>query len=351
MVMKKVLGLVAVLCLFTAPAVRAQTVDQVFGAGGLPTRGVIESVSSTEVVIKSNNVARKFPVNEILKITFADDPTDLRTARDRIRGGQIEDAARLLAQIDVTKVGRNVVKQDVVYYLAFCQGKAALNSAKDSDKLDAEKKMREFYTVHAGTKSYHYFEGMKLLGDLAASMGNFDDAANYYKKFGEAPWAKSEGDLLVAGSMLKAAQYTDALDKFKEVLADADGSPASEGRRLESLVGIAFCNAMSGKHTQAIEELQDIIKKNDPTNTILFARAYNALGAAHTAGNAPKDAVIAYLFTDLLFYGDSDAHAEALYHLTSLWAKVNKPTRAREAREKLLGRYGGSPWAAKLRES
>ena len=129
------------------------------------------------------------------------------------------------------------------------------------------------------------------------------------------------------------------------------GGPESETRRLESLVGVAYCNAMTGKHAQAVKELEDIIQKNDPSNTILFARAYNALGAAHVAGNAPKDAVIAYLFTDLLFYGDSDAHAEALYHLTSLWSKVNKPTRARTAREKLLGRYGGSPWAAKLRGS
>jgi len=349
--MKKLLGLVAVLCLFTATTVNAQTVDQVFGAGGLPTRGVIGAISADLVVIKSNNVDRKFPVNEILKVTFADDPTDLRTARDRIREGQIEEAARLLSQIDVTKVGRNVVKQDVVYYSAYCQAKQALNSAKDSDKVAAEAKLRAFFTDVEGTKSYHSYEGMKLLGDLATSMGNFSKAAGYYKKFGESPWGKSEGDLLVAGSMLKANEYTDALAKFKEVLGNLDGGPESETRRLESLVGVAYCNAMTGKHAQAVKELEDIIQKNDPSNTILFARAYNALGAAHVAGNAPKDAVIAYLFTDLLFYGDSDAHAEALYHLTSLWSKVNKPTRARTAREKLLGRYGGSPWAAKLRGS
>jgi len=40
-----------------------------------------------------------------------------------------------------------------------------------------------------------------------------------------------------------------------------------------------------------------------------------------------------------------DAHAEALSHLATLWDAVGQSARARQARQTLNQRYGGSRWA------
>jgi hypothetical protein len=77
----------------------------------------------------------------------------------------------------------------------------------------------------------------------------------------------------------------------------------------------------------------------------LFGRAYNALGRSHLLAKRDKDARLAYLHVDLLFYGNPEVHAEALYHLSKLWDGANRAERAVTARNLLTTRYAGSPWA------
>ena len=79
----------------------------------------------------------------------------------------------------------------------------------------------------------------------------------------------------------------------------------------------------------------------------LFARVYNARGAAFRQADQPKDAVLAYLHTDKLFNQNEDAHAEALYYLSQLWEQLNKSDRAKQDRQLLRTRYGDSVWAKK----
>jgi tetratricopeptide (TPR) repeat protein len=117
-------------------------------------------------------------------------------------------------------------------------------------------------------------------------------------------------------------------------------------QKMHAMVGKAVCLAATGKADEGIAMIEDLIAKNDPSDAKLFARAYNALGACYEKAGKTQDALLAYLHTDVLFFADREAHAEALYHLSKLWAAVNKSDRGVEAGTLLRSRYPGSRWAS-----
>jgi len=55
-----------------------------------------------------------------------------------------------------------------------------------------------------------------------------------------------------------------------------------------------------------------------------------------------------FLFTHLLFDTESDAHAEAVYHLVGIWTNQNQTDRAAEARQILKSRYRNTWWSSQL---
>jgi tetratricopeptide (TPR) repeat protein len=145
---------------------------------------------------------------------------------------------------------------------------------------------------------------------------------------------------LGSGRDLRA--YTGHANEVKVIAISPDSKIiASAGDDPE----VHLWDAETGKAEEGLALLQDLINKNDPQDVPLFARTYNALGKCHQKLNKPKDAVLAYLHTDVLFYTDADAHAEALYNLSKLWGDVNKQDRAVAARATLKERYAGTVWA------
>lgn len=98
---------------------RAQD-DQVFGTNGAPARGTISAISPNQVKVQSAGANLTFEVKDILKVTFGDEPSELRTARDRALAGQYEDAIEELKKINVDEIRVSVIQQDVGYYAAYC---------------------------------------------------------------------------------------------------------------------------------------------------------------------------------------------------------------------------------------
>ena len=58
-----------------------------------------------------------------------------------------------------------------------------------------------------------------------------------------------------------------------------------------------------------------------------------------------KEALMAFLHVDVLYYSDADAHAEALANLAELWNTLQQTERAVRARRTLDERYPTSPFA------
>lgn len=331
------------------PAAQAQS-DTVTHAkknnkGTIPPDGM----SPAEVTLDMAGVLRKFPVNELTKVAFFEDPTELISARNLIVDQKNYNSAKdQLDKLNPDKAEREFVKQDIIYYKAFVTAKLALTEG--GNKTDAASTMFKFYKAYPN--SYHFYEACEILGDLGVATGKFDVAATFYGDtgLGGAPWPeyKLRAGILSGRALVLAGKHEDAAKAFDAVAASQETSAEANAIKQHAIVGKALCLAESGKADEGIAMLSDIVAKNDPQlDSKLFARAYNALGNCYLKQSKPKDAVMAFLKTDLLFFTDSDAHAEALSKLAKLWDETGHADRATDARNKLRDRYSGSVWATK----
>ena len=328
--------------LAAAPALAQQ--DTIIGRGGTPIRGTIVGMSPSSVKIETTGVTRDVEVREIQKLSFGDEPADLRTARDQALAGQFENALESLKKITAAEIQVPAIRQDVGYFAAYCRAKLALTAG--GDKAAAIEELRTF--IGQNRTTFHFFEGVELLGDLNFAAGKYADAATFYGLLGQADWAeyKMRAAVLQARAQTAEGKYAEALAAYDGVLASGLNTPEAAEQKMHATVGRAVCLAATGKHEEGITIIEDMIAKHDPSNATLFGRAYNALGASYLKANKPQEALMAYLHTDILFFTDHDAHAEALYQLSKLWAQVNKADRAGEARSMLQSRYPGSRWAS-----
>jgi len=322
-----------------------QAVDQVYLAKGAPSRGRIPEtgISRDQVTLEAGGGTRQFAVNEIVRITFAEEPNELNAARTAALKKDYSHAAQELKKLDPAKIERAVTKQEVEYLRALSQAKLAMTEG--GDKNAAVTAMLNF--VKGAPQSFHFYDAAETLGDLSMALGKFADAAKYYTPIASAPWPEYQlkANSAIGRALVGDKQYDQALSKFEAVIGgDATGGEATR-QKLLATVGKAVCLAETGKAEEAVTLLQDIISKNDPQDAQLFARTYNALGRSYLKLSKPKDALLAYLHTEILFAGEAEAHAEALYHLSKLWGDINKSDRAVTARTTLRERYAGSIWA------
>lgn len=326
----------------------AQSSDQVYLLKGSPTNGIIkpEQSSTKELAVDVQGSIRKIPVTDIRRVTFVDEPTEMRRARDSILTGQLEQGYAELRKIDPNSLKRPIVKADLQFYLAYCKGKLALVSG--GDRAGAVTALRAF--VRANPTNFHFFAAAELLGDLAVSLESYDNAARYYGVLAsDGPSAdyKLRGSVLLARALLSQGKFAEASAQFDNVIASTVNTPAAQAQKLNAQVGKAVCLAGTGDPDKGIEALEQLIKDNSPDDKELFGRAYNALGTCHLKNGKQKEALMAFLHVDVLFYANPDVHAEALYHLTKLWAAMKKPDRANDARSLLSDRYAGSSWSKK----
>ena len=143
-------------------------------------------------------------------------------------------------------------------------------------------------------------------------------------------------------------EYQEALLRFEQVQdADVAGLEVDYHKTL-ARIGIAHCLAEKGEPVQAIELAREIINTARQADQEIHAKAYNVLGKCYRKQNQKKNAILAYLHTNLLYNRQRDAHAEALYHLTQLWEQSGRKDRSLDTRSLLKSRYGNSPWAKRL---
>ncbi len=292
----------------------------------------------------TGNISKEIQVNEISTILFDSEPASLRAAKMNVAEGHFSEA---LAELNRVKEDspREEIKQDLEFYKAYCSARLALEG--DGQIADAGHMMIAF--VDGNPKSYHYFSGVEVVGDLLVAVGQYHRAAEYYARLDTAPWpdTKMRAGVAIGRTLLAEGKNDEAMRAFEKVLAiQGDGQLAAIQRLLANL-GLASVLAATKKNDEAIGIVENLLKKADPDNEQVQARAYNVLGTAYRQAGRLQEALLAFLHVDLLYSDVSDARAEALANLADLWEQTHKSERALRARKTLEERYKTSPWARK----
>lgn len=317
-----------------------------------PTSGEITDVSKTEVTVKPVGKGEpvKIPVNEIVSISWTGDPAGLSLSRSDEAGGRLQKALDGYTKAaDTTKSTSPLLKADLEFYIARTTAKIALSDPAKID--DAIKKLEAFKSAHGD--SYNFYECQNFLGQLYAAKKDYIKAKVAFDSLGKAPWKDYQMAAKIASGRMQLLENkpNDAVIDFDAVIGMKADNPAEESQRQEAMLGKAKILTTQSKFDDALKLLAEVIEKADPEDARVQAEAFVRQGDCLEASGKTKDALLAYLHVDVLFQTEKAQHAEALFHLSRLWAKDGKPGRAAEAKEKLESEFPNSEWTKQLKTS
>jgi tetratricopeptide (TPR) repeat protein len=322
--------------------------------------GRIVAISPLKIDIEQNGEAKpaaeaaggkaikEVPVNEIVLVSFDNEPEDMISAKNQAVAGRYAEALPVLERLKNDKnaaVSRDEIKQELEYYTALCGARLALAGA--APIAEAGRTMKAF--LDGNPKSWHALEGAEVLGYLLAGVRQYPQAAEYFARLDKAPWPdyKMRAGIANGRALLAQGKNDEAMKAFDIVLAIDAAGDLAEAQRTWANLGRASVLAASQKTDEAIRIVENIILNASPENEILQARAYNVLGTAYRQANRTNEALLAFLHVDLLYPTVMDAHAEALGNLVELWGQVHRAERAQRAKKTLEEQYKESPWAKK----
>ncbi|QDV27232.1 tetratricopeptide repeat protein [Aureliella helgolandensis] len=317
--------------------------DRVYPVQGSLVSGDLQKITPAQVTITVRNEPKNYQLSDVRKITFDDEPKELDRAREQVLLGQFDQALDEVNKIELSSIQNPLIRQDIEFYRAYCEGKLGLAGAGDKKKAyDGLMAL-----VRANSQTHHFYPICEMLGELAAAAGQ--NAKPFYEKLLEAPSPETiaMGVYRLGEVELAAGNTAAAKTRFDQLATAQSTSPAMTRLKNLAEVGLAVCKLQADDPQAALDQLNSMVKTGDSTDQELFARISNAKGACFLAMKQPDRAILSYLHTDLLFFTEADAHAEALYQLSKLWPGAGQAARAADAKARLTQRYASSTWANK----
>jgi len=333
------------LLLCSTPMSLAQSIDRVRLLTGRTESGTVAKTNANWIELTDRkDVKKQIPTPDIASVLLAGAPSSMRTAQTAINNGRFEDARTALQKIDASAVSRSIILQEIEMLGILCDRQLARNKVQ---LAAAAKRAIAFQSSHR--TSFHFYEVAQIIGDLALSLEKYDGAKKAYAQIGNAPWPSYQlrSNVLQGKALLFGGNASEAEAFFDKAIAAKAEDETAKREQLLAKLGKAACLIENGDADGAIAQTEKLITDGDAKDSVLFARAYNVLGAAYNKQGDTKGALLAYLHVDLLFNSDADAHAEALFHLSTLWATERRPDRAADSRELLKSQYPASRWASR----
>ncbi|MDR2439994.1 MAG: tetratricopeptide repeat protein [Planctomycetaceae bacterium] len=325
------------LILFTVSVLLAADRITVQEGKGKNLSGTILGVNAEKITIDVRGEKQEIPANIIALTEYDGEPSSLKTARTAFDGSRMSETLEALAKVDPKTLTKPEIKQDFDYLTAAAKTKSVL--AGFGNLADAEKSLLDF--IKNNKNSYHYFEICELYGDLMVQAGKFDNAKKSYAALAKAPWSEYSLKATVSLGMAEITEKkTDSARKnFEIVIKSEDNSEQAQRLKNIAQVGLALCLTTEKKYDEAIKILEEIAKNSGNEDSVFQSLVYNSLGSTYAQAGKPREAILAYMHTDILFSSARNEHIKALQELSKLWKQVKRNERAEETDNRLKSIY------------
>ena len=319
------------LLLSLAATARADTLTTLPDAAGKTRKvgGTVTEESPAEVVIGTQKVA----VPEIDAIEYNGSPPSLTVAEQREANGKLAEALAEYQKAEAAASEKPFIAQAIQF--------RRLQLLATSSPADAIKGLDAF--VKSNLRSRHRGPALLLLIRLALDAKDYARAEASANQLRDVPWARDRAEVVKARILTHRGKSADAASALVKLTASAAAdTPAGRDARL----ALAEALASEKKYPEAEAAANEVIKAAGPEDATAQAPAYNTLGDVLRAAGRPKDALFAFLHTDLLYARNKEEHARALAGIAQVCRELKRDDRATEALDRLKADYPTSPWLA-----
>jgi len=308
------------------------------GAAGGVVRGTVTSESPSKVEVKLGNNVTSIPTAEIASIVYDGHPASLELAQSKEAANALPEAIELYKKA----AGEASTKPFIAEDAAFGQARATAELAQG----DPGKVAEAISLLDAFSRTYkagrHVAPALESLASLQIARENYSGAEATLASLAKLPRGDERSASLRIKMLSKKGQTTQAIDEIDKMIA---ANPEGSAKKRDALLAKAEALASLKKYPEAEAMARSVIKGASPEDAATQAVAHNTLGDCLRAAGKSKEALYAYLHTDLLFSKDREEHARALGQIAQLWRELKRPDRADEVIERLKQEYPRSPHA------
>lgn len=308
------------------------------GAIGGRVRGQIQSESAAEVVVKLGVNTITVPTDQIVSVRYEGQPPSLALAEAREAAGLLAEAAELYKKAAGESGSRPFQQKAAAFKQAEVTAELAL---ADPSKLNEATALLDAF-LRANPNSRNTAGVLEVLARLRLQQGDFPGAEKAVDDLAKLPGGADRSAVQRARILSRRGEHARAVVELDRIIKSA---PEGSIRHREAKLARAEGLAGQKKFQEAEAEARAVIQALPPEDATGQSAAYNTLGDCLRAAGRPKDALLAYLHTDLLYAKDKEQHPRALAQIARLWRELRQDDRAEEVEERLKKDYPRSPWA------
>jgi len=303
--------------------------DATIDAPGGRIRGTISRETPEAVTIDGRTV----PLDQIEEIDYTAPGLSYTQARLQRNNGNLERAIELYKEA-AAEASKRLVAQASRFEAAALRADLARSDAEQRDEAIAGLEA----IVEELPNSRHVGPALERLAEVRLSAGQFDEASQAIDRLARLSWASRKAEVLRARLKAEQGDAEAALADLESLLARL---PEGSADHRTATLAKAVALAKAERYDEAEDVARSVIESAAPEDARTLAPAYNTLGACLRAAGKPKDALFAYLHTELLYNTVADEHAEALTAIADLWRELGREDRAQETLERLREQHPG----------